>query len=170
MYNKLLKANWDSGIPITNIPQNRIREEGIKALLIDVDGTLLPRSEELVHTSVKEWIMNTKTHCSIHLISNNPSRNRIKRIASQLDINFTFGAGKPRKKKLLNCLNKIDLENSQIAIIGDRIFTDILGGNRVGIYTILVKAIGSNGKSKNINYVQFIEKSLAKLIMGVSKR
>ena len=60
----------------------------------------------------------------------------------------------------------MDLEPAQVAIIGDRIFTDILAGNRLGLHTVLVKKIGIDGEPLIKNNMQAIEKAIVK-ILGV---
>ena len=100
------------------------------------------------------------------MFSNNPSRKRIKNIADQLDIDFTYSGGKPSKKKLNKVLDKIPYSSNEIAIIGDRVFTDILVGNRLGMYTILVDSVDSYGKRIESNSFQTIERYLAKIITG----
>ena len=100
------------------------------------------------------------------MFSNNPSRKRIKNIADQLDIEFTYSGGKPSKKKLNKVLDIIPYSANEIAIIGDRVFTDILVGNRLGMYTILVDSVDSDGKKIDRNNLQSLERYLAKIITG----
>ena len=164
MNQKLFKPSWDAGITITNIPHESIISKGIKAILLDVDGTLLPRKELNVHKSVKEWIFTAKKNFKVHLISNNPSKRRIGNIAMQLNSSFTYSAGNPGTKALLKSIKSIDKPKKELAIIGDRIFTDVIAGNRLGIYTILVKPIGSNGKTIENSKVQFIENKVSSII------
>ena len=100
------------------------------------------------------------------MFSNNPSKNRIKLIADELDLEFTYSGGKPRKKKLKKIINKIPYSSNEVAIIGDRVFTDILVGNRLGMYTILVDSVDYHGKRIERNNFQSIERYLAKIISG----
>jgi len=115
---------------------------------------------------IKNWVFNSKKHFDIYLFSNNPSKKRIKLIADQLDLEFTYSGGKPSKKKLNKLIDKIPHSLSEIAIIGDRIFTDILVGNRLGMYTILIDSIDYYGNKIEKNSFQFIERHLAKIITG----
>ena len=120
--------------------------KNIKALILDVDGTLISGNKPVLSGDIKHWIDNSKKYFYTCLFSNNPSRNRIKLIADELDLEFTHSGGKPSKKKLKNVLDKIPYSSKEIAIIGDRVFTDILVGNRLGMYTILVDSVDYYGK------------------------
>ena len=121
-----LKPDWEPGLSIPNLPIKHLLDMGIKALVLDVDETLIPRREILLHSSVMVWIKNAKQHFTLHLVSNNPSKQRIQNISQQLNINFTYKAAKPTRSALRKVLGKIHLEHKKIAIVRDRIFTDVL--------------------------------------------
>ncbi len=110
--------------------------------------------------------MQSKKHFYIYLFSNNPSKKRIKLISEQIETEFSHSGGKPNKRKLQQVLEKIPHSSNQIAIIGDRIFTDILVGNRLGMYTILVASVDGYGNKIEKNNLQSIEKYLSKFITG----
>ncbi len=135
----ILKVKWDSNLPIYSISQAQLQKEGIYCLLIDVDGTLVNRKSTMIPKAVKKWISESKKLFSLYLISNNPSKKRIAQIAKELNLRYKYNASKPRKKVTLSAIKEIGFEPKNIAIIGDRIFTDIIVGNRCNIKTILVK-------------------------------
>ena len=164
MNNNWLKPDWDTGTIISRIVIKDIIDKGIKALLIDVDGTLLPTKQMYVHENIHQWISLAKESFKVHLISNNPSYHRIKLIAKQLEINFTYKALKPRRISLLKAINDYKMDKKEVAIIGDRLFTDILAGNRAGIYTILVKKIDTNANSVKSDLTYSLEKKLVDLL------
>ncbi len=140
----------------------------IKAIILDVDGTLISGSKPVLSIDIKNWIRNSKKYFYTYLFSNNPSRYRIKLIAEQLDFEFTYSGGKPSKRKLKKVLDKIPHSSNEIAIIGDRIFTDILVGNRLGMYTILVDSVDYYGKKFERNNFQSLERFIARIITGES--
>ena len=131
----ILKVNWDSDLPIYNISQSELQNKGIKSLLIDVDGTLVNRKSSKVPKVVKNWILESKKLFSLYLISNNPSKKRIAKIAKELNLKYKYNASKPRKKETLYAIKEIGRDPKNIAIIGDRIFTDIIVGNSCLLYT-----------------------------------
>ena len=122
--------------------------------------------QPLLSNDIKDWILNSKKYFYIYLFSNNPSKKRINLIAEQLDLGFTSSGQKPCKRKLEKVLNKIPYSFNEIAIIGDRVFTDILVGNRLGMYTILVDSVDYYGKKIKKNNFQSLERKIAKIISG----
>ena len=163
-----LEPNWETNLTIHEIPIKLLLNKNIKALLLDVDGTLLPRKEIVLHPSVENWLLEAKKHLVLHLISNNPSKKRIHSIAKKLRISCTYRASKPRKAKTIEAIKQLKYQHSSIAIVGDRIFTDILAGNRLGLYTILVRPIKADGTSYRKNHFQKLEKYISRLL-GASK-
>ena len=157
----LVKVHWDSKLPIYEISHLKLKNKGIKSLLIDVDGTLLSRQTTLISLEVKNWIKESKKLFSLYLISNNPSNERIRKIANELDIRYKSNALKPRKKITLDVISEINEDSKNIAIIGDRIFTDIIVGNRCNIQTILVKRLSRNGLPLEFNLTLILEKLIS---------
>ena len=160
----ILKVNWDSNLPIYAISQSDLQKKGIHSLLIDVDGTLVNRKSNMIPKAVKNWIRESKKLFSLYLISNNPSKKRIAKIAKELNIRYKYNASKPRKKVTLFAIKEIGREPKNIAIIGDRIFTDIFVGNRCNIKTILVKRLKRNGLPIKFNLTLTIEKLISYFI------
>tara|TARA_B100001029_G_C14806751_1_gene310060 strand:- start:163 stop:657 length:495 start_codon:yes stop_codon:yes gene_type:complete len=157
----ILKAHWDSKLPIYEISHSKLQNEGINCLLIDVDGTLINRQSKIIPKNVKNWIKESKKFFSLYLISNNPSEERIGEIARELGVRFKFNALKPRKKSTLEIINEFEKDKKNIAIIGDRIFTDIIVGNRCNIQTILVKRLNIKGLPIQLNLTLLLERLIS---------
>ena len=160
----ILKVHWDSNLPIYAISQSELLKKGIHVLLLDVDGTLVNRKSTKIPKSVKNWIRESKKLFALYLISNNPSKKRIAKIAKELNLRYKYNASKPRKKVILNAIKEVNYELKDIAIIGDRIFTDIIVGNRCKIKTILVKRLKRDGLPIKFNLTLTIEKLIYNFI------
>ena len=160
----ILKVNWDSKLPIYAISQSELQKKGIHCLLLDVDGTLINRNSTKIPKAVKTWIRESKKIFSLYLISNNPSKKRIAKIAKELNLKYKYNASKPIKKVTLSAIKEIGGEPKNIAIIGDRIFTDIIVGNRCNIKTILVKRLSRDGLPIKFNLTLTIEKLISHFI------
>ncbi len=164
-----LKPDWEPGLSVPNLPIKYFLDRGVKALILDVDKTLLHGREVDLHSSVSEWVKEAKRDLELHLFSNNPSGKRIGSVAQQLGLSYTFGAAKPRRSALRGVLKRMGIKPIMIAMIGDRIFTDVLVGNRLGLYTVLVKPLGPNGTTSNHDNLQQLEKTIARWI-GANKQ
>ena len=160
----ILKVNWDSNLPIYAISQAELQKKGICSLLVDVDGTLVNRKSTMIPKAVKNWIRESKKVFSLYLISNNPSKKRIAKLAKELNLSYKYNASKPRKKVTLSAIKEIGIKPENIAIIGDRIFTDIFVGNRCNIKTILVKRLNIDGLPIQFNLTLKIEKLISHFI------
>ena len=157
----IVKAYWDSKLPIYDISQSELKKKGINCLLLDVDGTLINRKSTNIPKAVLNWICESKKIFSLYLISNNPSKKRIDKIARELKLRYKYNALKPRKKLTLNAIKELNFKSKNIAIIGDRIFTDIVVGNRCNIKTILVKRLNKDGFPIKFNLTLIIEKLIS---------
>jgi HAD superfamily phosphatase (TIGR01668 family) len=96
------------------------------------------------------------------LISNNPSRQRIGAVADQLGIGYTSSAAKPRRGAIQRVIDTLDLKPEHIAMVGDRVFTDVLAGNRLGLFTVLVRPLKEDGTPCRHDRVQVLERQLAR--------
>ena len=160
----ILKVNWDSNLPIYGISQSELQQKGIECILLDVDGTLININSTKIPKAVKSWISKSKKLFSLYLISNNPSKKRIEKIAKELNLRYKYNASKPRKKVTLIAIKEVNYELKNIAIIGYRIFTDIIVGNRCNIKTILVKRLNRDGLPIKFNLTLTIEKLISHFI------
>ncbi|WP_081930458.1 YqeG family HAD IIIA-type phosphatase [Prochlorococcus sp. MIT 0801] len=163
---ELLIPNWKVNDKISKISINDLSSKNVKALILDVDGTLISGNKPVLSSNIRNWINTSKKYFYTYLFSNNPSRNRIKLIADELDLEFTYSGGKPSKRKLKKILDKIPYLSNEVAMIGDRVFTDILVGNRLGMYTILVDSVDDYGNKIEKNKFQSIERYIANIITG----
>jgi uncharacterized protein len=118
-----------------------IRSYGLRGMVLDVDDTLVPPWTRDVSPTVLEWLSEIKADVDLWLVSNNIRESRIQRLATTMNLPYIAGAGKPSRRKLRQALTAMDLPFNKVAMVGDRLFTDVLAGNRLGMFTILVDPI-----------------------------
>ncbi len=158
---RLLQPDWLLERTLAELPLQELRDRGIAALVLDVDRTMLPRRQASLPPSARLWLEEARRQLPIHLLSNNPSRQRIGAVAEELGVPFTTSAGKPRRSALRRVLEQLQLPHGQVALIGDRLFTDVIAGNRLGLYTVLVKPIDPDGQPCQRDRLQKLEIRLA---------
>jgi HAD superfamily phosphatase (TIGR01668 family) len=111
----------------------------LRGLVLDVDETLVPMRAAQASAELMEWVSLVRPIVDLWLVSNNLSETRIKKIAQSLNVPYIHGARKPSRRKLKQAAQSMNLPVEQVAMVGDRLFTDVLAGNRLGMFTILVE-------------------------------
>jgi len=165
MLRQLLTPSWVPGATLVQLPLAQLLERPetpIRALVLDVDRTLLPRRQSVLPPSAEEWLREAQRRLPIHLLSNNPSRRRIGTLADHLGLPYTTSAGKPRRAALRRVLTELGVPAPQVALVGDRLFTDVLAGNRLGLFTVLVKPIDTDGLPHRHDHLQNLEIRMAR--------
>lgn len=165
MLAKLLTPGWAPSTTVAHLSlEELVHRAGqpIRALVIDVDRTLLPLRQSEIPPSAESWLRQAQLQMLIHLLSNNPSRRRIASVAEPLGLPFTISAAKPRRGALRRVIDDLGLPPSQVALLGDRLFTDVLAGNRLGLFTVLVKPIDPAGQPCRHDRVQNLELRMAR--------
>jgi uncharacterized protein len=116
-----------------------LQQQGLKGLVLDVDDTLVSTRTARVSPDVKVWMEGIRQVAQVVLVSNNLNRIRIHRIAKELNTPYLFGAGKPSRKKVRQAVQQMNLPFHEVGMVGDRLFTDVIVGNRLGMFTVLVE-------------------------------
>lgn len=125
------------------IDREMLKENGIKGIIIDIDNTLVPWGAKNINDKSGKLIEQLrKDGFRICILSNN-TKKRVDEFNKDLNLPAVYNAGKPRKSAYKKALELLQTEISNTAVIGDQIFTDVLGGNRVGLFTILVNPIST---------------------------
>jgi HAD superfamily phosphatase (TIGR01668 family) len=127
------------------ISVEQLVQNGIRGLIIDLDNTMTPWNDVEVGPKVAEWFIKVKdSGIRACVVSNNKKRQRVAVVAEGLGIPFVFRATKPRGRAFRAGMDRLGTGQKDTAVIGDQLFTDILGGNRLGLYTILVTPINDH--------------------------
>jgi hypothetical protein len=152
---KILQPDLVLGDIVIHLSPNLIQKHNLKGLVLDVDETLIPWNEKHLSPKLINWVAEVRPIVDLWLVSNNLSQNRISAIASSLDLPFIFGAGKPSRRKLRQAVNAMNHPVEKVAMVGDRLFTDVLAGNRLGMFTILVEPMVEFEKTKSFSLRNF---------------
>jgi len=119
-----------------------LKKNKIKALILDVDNTLIDTDKNL-SDSVINWTKELMGQgVKLYILSNSHRIKKVKNVAEKLNIdNYFYLAKKPSKSGFKKIQKLLNINSENIGVVGDQIFTDVLGGNRCNMYTILVEPI-----------------------------
>ncbi len=127
---------------IYDLSGEALERRGIRLLLADLDNTLVPYGVPLPDQRLKDWRDELVAHgVTLFILSNNRHEHRPRVFSEGLDVPFIGHAGKPKTPSFYAAMERMGVTKEQTAIVGDQVFTDVLGGNRAGVTTILVRPI-----------------------------
>lgn len=126
---------------IYQITPEQLKNAGIKAVLTDLDNTLIAWNNPEATEETIEWIKLMKENDIEVIILSNNTRKRVGKVASLLDLEFVPNALKPFQRGFNKALVEFELDKSEVMMVGDQIITDIKGANHAGIRSVLVKPI-----------------------------
>ena len=127
---------------VKNINPTLLKKNNIKGLILDVDNTLIDYYRNLVEGAEKwcEELKNEGIKCII--LSNSNKKRKVEEVAEKLNIDYIMFAKKPLKSGFKRALSKLELKPEEVAVVGDQLFTDVIGAKRMNMFSILVKQVG----------------------------
>jgi HAD superfamily phosphatase (TIGR01668 family) len=124
-----------------DISPPELYRRGIRGIIIDIDNTLTEWRSPILPEGTAGWLQRAgRDGIKLCFVSNNSARH-FRDVAEKLVIPFVAKAQKPRRHSFRMAMKIMGTTPEQTAVIGDQLFTDILGGNRMGMLTILVTPI-----------------------------
>lgn len=125
---------------VYSINFKRYYKLGFRGILFDIDNTLVPHGQKADDKAIKFFKRLRDIGFRFCLISNNKEE-RVKPFADAVGAPYIFDAHKPATKNYNAAMNIMGTYIEETIFIGDQVFTDVYGGNRVNMYTILVRPI-----------------------------
>ena len=129
---------------IYHIDYEKLRENGIKCLLFDLDNTCVPFKDTLPNKKLKDLFETLKDMDFKVVIFSNATKKRITPFKNGLNVDCSASSKKPNTNKLMKVIKMFGYDLSEVVLIGDQLFTDILCGNRAGIKTVLVNPMSKD--------------------------
>lgn len=133
---------------VTDITPGFLRDHGIRGLLLDVDNTLSTDKGQDPLPGLDEWLKSMRNGNVRLTIISNASAERLRPFAERTDLRFVSRAAKPFLPGYIRGARRLGLARREVAMVGDQLFTDILGANLAGMTSILVEPVmPESGKS-----------------------
>lgn len=134
-------------------------ERGINGIILDLDNTIIPWQASVLEPDMVELLGRFKEAGLKLCVVSNALNRRVAGLLEPLGIAGVARAAKPRRRSFFKALEILGTVPEETAVVGDQLFTDILGGNRLGLYTVLVKPV-SKKEFVGTRFVRLVEKVL----------
>ena len=126
---------------VYDIDLARLAARGMRGLILDLDNTLVGWNQPEASQELVEWLGRVKARQLKTCIVSNNLGDRVERFSRRVGVMAIAKAAKPRRRAFREAMRKMGTHQQQTAVVGDQVFTDIFGGNRLGLFTILVKPL-----------------------------
>lgn len=128
---------------VTDITVGLLQKYKIDALILDVDNTLSTHHGEVLTDGLEDWLVYMKENGIKLTVLSNSKRKRVEPFAQKINLDFISLGLKPLPFGYIRAVKSLGTRRKNTAIVGDQIFTDIIGGNTVGVKTVLLTPIKS---------------------------
>lgn len=156
MLNKLVPRQKVKTVYEIDLAQ--LKKEGYKGIITDLDNTLVGAKDPHATPELIEWLKQVhEMGFQVVIVSNN-RHSRVSAFAKPLELSFINSARKPTNYAFHKALNIMKLRPEQTIVVGDQMLTDVFGGNRLGLFTILVDPISINDEGFMTKINRRIEK------------
>ena len=144
---------------LTDVTTELLRSRNIRLLMMDFDNTIVPYTTSTPTEAMEQWLeMMVASDIQLCVVSNS-RKDRVKVFCEKYGLDCITHAKKPFSKGIQECLSQYAVDPEKCALVGDQIFTDILGANGTGVTSILVKAIDNHNiwlKLRHVAELPFI--------------
>ena len=146
------------------IDYEKLYGNGVRGLIFDVDNTLVHHNDDATPEVEELFVRLHEIGFKTVLLSDN-LRSRLESFTKNIDTPFICDADKPKPEGYKKALGVLKMKKAKVVSIGDQMFVDTVGANRLGIPNILVHFITVPGETR-IGKKRYIEK----LILGIYRR
>ena len=153
---------------VSDINPEILQKLNINGIILDIDDTLAPHKCSIPDKEALKWVNSLrKNNISLILVSNN-FKNRVSEFAKKLNLPYIYMGLKPLSYGVKKAIRHLNLPKKEIILVGDQIFTDIIGENFLKLKSILVDPIGGK-KTTLLKIKRFFEKSIREKIKSNKK-
>ncbi len=138
-----LKPTYVTRGDITTLDIDLLCNDGIKGLIIDLDSTLMESGKGKVTAETEAWLEQARPRVKMIVLTNNKRKDYITNAGTVLNMQVIGYAAKPWRPGFQQALTALGLPPEEVAVIGDRPLTDIWGGRRSNMRTVLVRPLSS---------------------------
>ncbi len=156
---------WVIAESVVDLHPDFFRKMGIRLVMLDFDNTVVPYTTDVPTKEVEQWLSQMQaSEVKICVVSNSHNL-RVKNFCQMREIPCITGAKKPFAKGISECLRKFNISPKECALVGDQIYTDVLGANCTGVHSVLVRSIHNHTiwlKLRHIAELPFIAAAKSK--------
>lgn len=158
---------------LTDITPEMLAARGIDFLMLDFDNTIVPYTTDVPTEEMRAWLTRMQNSSVGLCVVSNSKRERVRKFCKAYGLDCITHAKKPFQRGICECLATYDLCPERTALVGDQIYTDVLGAKSGGLTAILVTAIHNHNillKLRHVAEMPFIGLARVKIALSARRR
>ena len=146
---------------IFELDMDKLRANGIKGIIFDIDNTLVPYDVSHPTKEVMAFFEKLKANGFQICLASNNTEDRVVKFNEKLKVFAIHKSGKPSRRGLLKAMELMNLKKEEVIMVGDQIFTDVFAGNRAGVMSVLVVPV-----SEKDEWITKIKRGIEKKVVA----
>jgi HAD superfamily phosphatase (TIGR01668 family) len=152
---------------VEDIKAEMLANWGVRGVVLDLDNTIVPWNTSEVAPAARNWVLMLRAAgIGLCVLTNNYTR-RASGVAEFLGIPIIKGAFKPSPLAFREALRRLNLKAHEAAVVGDQLYTDVLGGKLLGMKAVLVTPL-STREFPTTRIVRWLERPLRNRLRKLS--
>ena len=147
---------------VTEITADELKRFGINTLFLDVDNTLSTHHGKEYVEGLDDWLLYMKENGISLILTSNSKRERVEPFAKGINLPFVSMSLKPLCRGFIIAMKSLNVKRKNVCVVGDQIFTDVLGAKLFGLKVILLKPILPEDKL-SFKIRRYLEKIIIKI-------
>ncbi len=131
---------------VAAITPDYLAARGITALVLDIDNTLTIHNDPNLPAPVAAWLDAMRSAGIQLAVSSNNNPARVAPFADKIGVQWVANAAKPLPRGFKQAQAQFGVPRAQMALVGDQLFTDVLGARLFGITPLLVEPMAPDFK------------------------
>ena len=129
---------------LTEITPQILKKLRVELLMLDFDNTIVPYTTNVPTQAMDRWLSDISASEIPVCVVSNSKKPRVVEFCRTYGLDCITHSRKPFQKGIRACLSRYDMGAEQAALVGDQIFTDVLGANAAGVRSVLISAIDNH--------------------------
>ena len=146
---------------VRQLDEQFYKTNNIKAVIFDIDNILVTHTTATPPRDILDYFSRLEQWGIKFAIASNNKKQRVEHFCRNLGIPYVYRAYKPRRTPLKKLAAQLGTPCENICLVGDQLFTDMFGANRVGFVSVLVTALGEN-ETGFVSFKRVFEKMIMK--------
>ena len=149
---------------VTDISYEMLSRLQVRFVLLDIDNTIKSYGAPKPYEGIKDWLREMKEQGVRVVLCSNNFKSRVKPFSDALGAEYVSFCLKPSPFGFLRAKKRLHAKRGEILVVGDQVFTDVMGAKLFGLKALLVDPVSLENERVTVKFRRFLMKGFRKRI------